>query len=39
MSRETVHTKVCRDGFLFVYTSIKSKKSDVNPYSLIKDKR
>jgi len=38
-SREVVHTKVCGDVF-FVYTSIKLKKSKINPYNLnsIKDK-
>jgi len=34
---QTVHTKVCGVVF-FVYTSIKSKKSKINPYNLIKDK-
>jgi len=39
---EAVHTKVCgvvRFFCLFVYTSIKSKKSKINPYNLNKDKR
>jgi len=43
MSRELVHTKVCGVLFLFCfcfcYTSIKSKKSKINPSGLIKDKR
>jgi len=39
MSREAVHTKVCGVAICFVYTSIKSKQSQIKPYNLIKDKR
>jgi len=36
---KSVHKKVCGVYFFSLYTSIKSKKSKINPYNLIKDKR